>query len=103
MSAAPKAEEKQNIAPYSKTATYNIVMFSVPAAVAALIAGLLVQTGYFPASHGAHAGSSQAVPSQAQVIDQKSFLALPTVLPATQSNGSTVSSFILGVRRGEAK
>jgi hypothetical protein len=40
----------------------------------------------------AQTSATRTVPTQAQIIDQRSFNALATVLPATQLNGSSPST-----------
>lgn len=56
----------------------------------ALFAGVLVNGYVSPPEYGSKVLRGQ-VPSQAQIIDQKAFNVLPTVLPPSESNATTVS------------
>jgi hypothetical protein len=59
-------------------------MLSISAAPLALVVSVPFSSG------GAFAASTPPIPSQAQTIDQKTFMVLPTVLPPAQSNGTEV-------------
>lgn len=67
-------------------------------ALGALALGLLVPTGLALFSQWAQTKVSSAVrdlPEKAQIINQKSFSALDTVLPPTEANATTVCFSLL--------
>lgn len=72
----------------SRRPAYSTMTVSVSLGALALLVALASQQGILATTGRAR---WQNVPAQAQVIDQRSFNALDTVLPPSQVNGSSVS------------
>lgn len=68
---------------------YKMITFSL--ALVVLVAGVLVGASSDSSASHSQLVPRRDVPEQAQIIDWKSFNVLPTVLPPTVANASTVS------------
>lgn len=68
----------------------TIVWLTMPAALAALTLGILIQLGLNPLSWGVLAD----LPSQAQIINQTAFNVLSVVPPPAEANALTVGYVI---------
>lgn len=77
-------------APPDYRPTSIITFLGIAMAVAALLVAVLIPFGIGPFSQRV-AAATPALPSLAQLIDQKSFNVLEQVLPPSEANATTVS------------
>ncbi|EMR71621.1 putative evolved d-pantonohydrolase protein [Eutypa lata UCREL1] len=88
MVSEPATSKRENIHTTRKETSKGYVMPSLLFGSVALFAGVLVNGYVSPPEYGSKVLRGQ-VPSQAQIIDQKAFNVLPTVLPPSESNATT--------------
>lgn len=89
MASKPAATEVAHKDVAKKEKTRDYIMPSVFVASVALLAGVLVNGYVSPPAYGSKASREQ-IPDQAQIIDQKAFNVLPSVLPPSEANATTV-------------